>query len=205
MLNTSLQGKNLDIFFQVGKIDACKRKMDHWTNIVSKNDFSFWFLNEFLSKDSKTEDTAEIKELVLEHLKLLKKNFSRYFREEEFEAFCLLKWVVNPFIFTSPQQEELLDICNDIHLEEIFEKNGNKYFWIFLCKEGTAIAKEALKLLCKFPNTYLSETTFSVLTTIKNKHRGCLKSMDMCMRNALSNEQPRFKKIVKETLQQPSH
>ena len=175
-----------------------------------KNDFSpFQFLNEFLSEDSEVEDTAEIKELVLEHLKLLKKNFNRYFPEEESEAFRLLKWVVNPFIFTLSEQEELLDICNDINLEEIFEKNGKEYFWIFLCKEGTAIAKEALKLLCQFPNTYLCETAFSVLTTIKNKNRCCLKSVDMCMRNALSNEQPRFtkivKRIVKEIQEQPRH
>ena len=155
-------------------------------------------MNKFLSEDSEVEDTAEIKELVLEHLKLLKKNFNRYFPEEDSEAFCLLKWVVNPFIFTLSEQEELLDICNDINLQEIFEKNGKEYFWIFLCKEGTAIAKEALKLLCLFPNTYLCKTAFSVLTTIKNKNRCCLKSVDMYMRNALSNEQPRFTKIVKE-------
>ena len=205
ILNTSLQGKSLDIFSQVGKIDAFKRKIDCWANKVSKNDFSpFLFLNEFLSEDSEVEDTAEIKELVLEHLKLLKKNFNRYFPEEESEAFRLLKWVVNPFIFTLSEQE-LLDICNDINLEEIFEKNGKEYFWIFLCKEGTAIAKEALKLLCQFPNTYLCETAFSVLTTIKNKNRSCLKSVDMCMRNALSNEQPRFTKIVKKIQEQPSH
>ena len=173
---------------------------------MSKNDFyPFQFLDEFLSEDSEVEDTAEIKELVLEHLKLLKKNFIRYLPEEESEAFCLLKWVVNPFIFTLSEQEELLDICNDINLEEIFEKNGKQYFWIFLCKEGTAIAKEALKLLCQFPNTYWCETAFSVLTTIENKGRSCLKSVDMCMRNALSNKQPRFTKIVKKIQEQPSY
>ena len=74
-----------------------------------------------------------------------------------------------------------------------------------MCKEGTAIAKKALKLLCQFPNTYLCETAFSVLTTITNKNRSCLKSVDMCMRNALSNKQPRFTKIVKEIQKQPSH
>ena len=163
--------------------------MDYQTNKASKNHFpSFRYLNDFLNQDSKTEDTAEITELVLEHLKLLQKNFSRYFPEEESVAFSLLKWVVNLFIFTSSQQEELLHIFNDIHLEKIFEKNGNEYFWIFLCKEGTAITKEILKLLCQFPNTYLCETAFSVLTSINNKHRSCLKSVNMCMRNALSNE-----------------
>ena len=151
------------------------------------------------------EDTAEIKELVLEHLKLLKKNLNRYFPEEESEALRLLKWVVNPFICTLSEQEELLDICNDINLQEIFEKNGKECFWIFLCKVGTAIAKEALKLLRQFPNTYLCETAFFVLTTIKNKNRSYLKSVDMCMRNPLSNEQPRFTKIVKEIQKQPSH
>ena len=181
ILNTSLQGKISNIFSQVQKIEAFKRKIDCWANKVSKNDFyPFQFLNEFLSEDSEVEDTAEIKELVLEHLKLLKKNFNRYFPEEESEAFRLLKWVVNPFLFTLSKQEELLDICNDINLEEIFKKNGKEYFWIFLCKEGTAIAKEVLKLLCQFPNTYLCETAFSVLTTIKNKQRSCLKSLDMC-------------------------
>ena len=162
-------------------------------------------MNEFLSEDFEVEDTAEIKELVLKHLKLLKKNFNRYFPEEESEAFRLLKWVINPFIFTLSEQEELLDICNDINLEEIFEKNGKEYFWIFLCKEETAIEKEALKLLCQFPNNCLCETAFSVLTTIKNKNRSCLKSVNMCMRNSLSNEQPRFTKIVEEIQEQRSH
>ena len=93
ILNTSLQGKSSNMFSQVGKIDAFKRKIDCWANKVSKNDFSpFQFLNEFLSEDSEVEDTAEIKELVLEHLKLLKKNFNWYFPEEESEAFRLLKW-----------------------------------------------------------------------------------------------------------------
>ena len=87
----------------------------------------FSYLNKFLSEDSEVEDTAEIKELVLKHLKLL---------------------------------FQLLDICNDMNLEEIFEKNGKKYFLIFLCKERRAIAKEALKLLCQFPNTYLCKTAF---------------------------------------------
>ena len=86
-------------------------------------------------------------------------------------------------------------------------KKMERNIWIFLCKEGTAIAKEALKLLCQFPNTYLCERAFSVLTTItnKNKNRSCLKSVDMCMKNVLSNEQPRFTKIVKKIQEQPSH
>ena len=53
ILNTSLQGKSSDMFSQVGKIDAFKKKIDCWANKVSKNDFSFFqFLNEFLSEDS---------------------------------------------------------------------------------------------------------------------------------------------------------
>ena len=74
--------------------------------IKCQKDFSpFQFLSKFLSEDSEVEDTAEIKELVLKHLKLLKKNCNRYFPEEDSEAFRLLKWVVNPFIFSLSEQE----------------------------------------------------------------------------------------------------
>ena len=38
--NTSFQEKSSDIFPHVGEIDAFKRKIDYWTNKVSKNDFS---------------------------------------------------------------------------------------------------------------------------------------------------------------------
>ena len=144
MLNTSLQGKNSNIFSQVGKTDVLKRKMDYWTNKVSKNDYSsFRFLNKFLSKDSKTKDTAETKELVLEHLKLLQKNFSQYFPKEESKAFRLLKWLVNPFIFTSPQQEELLDICNDIFIwRKYFRKMEMNIFGFFCAKREQQLQKK---------------------------------------------------------------
>ena len=192
ILDISLQGKSLNIFSQVGKIHAFKRQIDCWENKVSKNDFSpFQFLNEFLSKDSEVEDTAEIKELVLEHLKLLKKNFNRYFPEEESEAFRLLKWVVI-LLFSLCQNKKNFWTSVMISIYRKTFKKMERNIFGFFC------AKEALKLLCQFPNTYLCETAFSVLTTIKNKHRSCLKSVDMCMRNAQSNDQPRFTKIVKE-------
>ena len=142
---------------------------------------------------------------MLEHLKLLKKHFNRYFPEEESEAFRLLKWVVNPFIFTLSEQEELLDISNDINLEEIFEKKWKRIFLDFSVQKGNSNCKESVETSVSISNTYLCETAFSVLTTIKNKNRSCLKSVDMCMRNALSNEQPRFTKIVKKIQKQPSH
>ena len=88
ILNTSLQGKSSDIFSQVGKIDAFKRQIYCWANKVSKNDFSsFQFLNKFLSEVSKVEDTADIKELVLEHLKLLKKILIGIFLKKTLKLF----------------------------------------------------------------------------------------------------------------------
>ena len=97
-LNTSLQGKRSDIFFQVGKIDAFK-KIHCWFNKDLSSDYLYFrFLNEFLSEDYGVEDTVEIKKLVLKHLKLLRKNFISYFPEEKSKNFCLVKWMVNPFI-----------------------------------------------------------------------------------------------------------
>ena len=88
ILNTSLQGKSSNIFSQVGKSDVFKRKIDSWANKVSKNDFSlFQFLNELLSEDSEVEHTAEIKKLVLEHLKLLKKILINIFLKKTLRLF----------------------------------------------------------------------------------------------------------------------
>ena len=72
-------------------------------------------------------------------------------------------------------------------------------------EEGTAIAKEALKLLCQFSNSYLCEVAFSALATIKNKNRSCFKNVDMCMRMTLNNVEPRFNKLVKKMQEQQSH
>jgi len=75
-----------------------KEKIDCWADKVSKINYSFLrFLNEFLAVDSKAEDTDETKDVVVEHLKLLKKTFNRYYPEDESET-CLLKWIVRRLI-----------------------------------------------------------------------------------------------------------
>jgi len=89
-----------------------------------------------------------------------------------------------------------LDFSNDINLEDIFERNGKDYFWIFLHKVGKQFVVETVKRLRQSPCTYLCEGAFSALTAIKK--RSSLKSVDICMRIALSNTEPHFKKIVKE-------
>ena len=89
-----LKGRDQICFPKLAKFS--KGKIDCWANEFSRNDCSsVRFLNEFVSEGSEVEDTAEIKELVFEHLKLVRKNFNWYFPEEESEIFHLLKWVVN--------------------------------------------------------------------------------------------------------------
>ncbi|CAK8689720.1 unnamed protein product [Clavelina lepadiformis] len=131
-LNTSLQGKRSDTFSHVDKIDSFKRKIDCWVNKVSINDYCpSQFLNEFLSEE--VEDTSEIKELVLEHFKLPRKIFNRYFHGEDPENFRLLKWVVNCFIFPCQQHEEIQE-CAMIFIwrKSLIKSNG-----IFFCaKKG---------------------------------------------------------------------
>ena len=120
-----------------------KEKLTTGPAKCQKNHFSpFQFLNEFLSEDSEVEDTAEIKELMLEHLKLLKKNCNRYFPKEESEAFRLLKWVVNPFIFILPEQEELLDICNDIIWRKSLKKMERNIFGFFCSKREQQLQRK---------------------------------------------------------------
>ena len=66
---------------------------------------------------------------MLEYLKLWRENFNRHFPEEESENSRLLVGGM-PLIFCL-QQQQLMDICNDINLEKIFEANGKEGFEFF--------------------------------------------------------------------------
>ena len=65
--STAVYKGKVQIYFPKSeKLMPLEEKFECWA--VSKNDFSpFQYLNESLSEDSEVEDTAEIKELVLEH------------------------------------------------------------------------------------------------------------------------------------------
>ena len=78
-------------------------------------------------------------------------------------------------------------------------------FWIAIENEYPNIVKKALKLLLLFSTTYICELGFSAITTIKNKKRERLLSVEEEMRVCLSTIRPRIKEICRYHLGKVSH
>lgn len=78
-------------------------------------------------------------------------------------------------------------------------------FWISLSNEYPDLCQEALKKLVPFATTYLCESGFSTLTTIKTKSRNKL-DVEPTMRVSLTNSiKPRIDFLVKKHQEQGSH
>ncbi|KAL4083263.1 hypothetical protein QTP88_028593 [Uroleucon formosanum] len=68
----------------------------------------------------------------------------------------------------------LLELSSDKLLEQSFNTKNLNQFWISLSNEYPNLYEEALKKLVPFATTYLCESGFSTLTTIKTKSRNKL-------------------------------
>ena len=66
------------------------------------------------------------------------------------------------------------------------------------------LAESALNILVPFATTYLCESGFSTLVSIKTKPRNRLDPEDD-MRVAITKKEPRFKLIIEKMQQQKSH
>jgi len=91
-------------------------------------------------------------------------------------------------------------------LKGTFEKdNSLTKFWVSVKDECPILFEEAMGILVPFATTYLCETGFSVLASIKYKYRGRL-DVSKQLRVALSNISSRFTKLCNEKKQaHPSH
>ncbi|XP_026818970.1 protein ZBED8-like [Rhopalosiphum maidis] len=147
----------------------------------------------------------EDKNNVLEHLRVLKEEFTRYFPEYGVvDTDVVKKLIRNPFTVEvnnvqEEMQDELIDLQNDSNLKSSFEYSTNlEEFW---CKKAMGypnIRQTALRFLIVFSTTYLCEQGFSSLLSIKNKQRNRLNPSDD-MRLALSNSiVPRISQLTLE-------
>ncbi|XP_015366360.1 PREDICTED: zinc finger BED domain-containing protein 5-like [Diuraphis noxia] len=100
----------------------------------------------------------------------------------------------------------LIDLQCDEFLKATFEKdNSLTKFWVSVKEECPILFEEAMRILVPFATTYLCETGFSALASMKSKYRGRL-DVSKELRVALSNISPRFTKLCDEKKQAyPSH
>ena len=70
-------------------------------------------------------------------------------------------------------------------------------FWCFILRTYPLVSQIAIKALLPFPSTYLCETGFSSLLTIKTRNRNILE-VEHDLRCCLSKIEPRISQLVEK-------
>ena len=206
ILNLSMQGKESTVIDFVDKVNAFIMKLELWSGQISKGKLDqFHTLNE-LTSEKKIVLDVETKEVILEHLRALQKEFLSYFQDLKDRDFKIVR---NPFkvnfnSIPETEQEEFIELINDINAKELFTEVPVIRFWCKMVNTYPKVSKLAIKMLLPFPSTYLCESGFSTMFHIKTKHRNRL-SVEDDMRCAIANTEPDIKKLAALKQAQPSH
>ena len=139
--------------------------------------------------------------LILAQLELLQENFENYFPKEQSSYLEANTWVLQPFIDSPTEDEDLLDLRTDLSQKVLFEGTPYADFWVQLWH-----AEKAISLLIQSPSTYLCESGFSTLSQIKIKQRNSIEKINHLMRGALETELvPHYDQLVGKLQNQKSH
>uniref|UniRef100_A0A8C6SPZ2 Uncharacterized protein n=1 Tax=Neogobius melanostomus TaxID=47308 RepID=A0A8C6SPZ2_9GOBI len=210
-LNTSLQGRNSNIFFVADKIKAFRRKLALWIKRTQEMRMDmFPILSDVLVS---SPQVRKITDLVSRHLSQLAGQFDEYFPEDPSDGHL---WIVDPFsvdptkndvALPSELESQLLDVSTDSTFKvRYWDKLDLASFWIVVSKEYPSLALRAVKLLLPFTTTYLCESGFSIVTTTKTKARNRLSTtLEATLRLSLSPIPPRLDLIISGKQAQVSH
>ncbi|XP_076045277.1 zinc finger BED domain-containing protein 5-like [Oratosquilla oratoria] len=175
-VNLKLQGKNINILVHHDTIRTFMAKLDFWKyRVLQGNVASFRNLDTALA-DSNLD--SELKEQIITHLSDLKSEFVRYFPDidDKREAW---KFIRNPFQcevadVAEQVQEEFLELKFDSTAKEDFKDMDLETFWVKYLHVYPLTSHQALRILTMFGSTYMCETAFSTLVSIKTKYRNRL-------------------------------
>ncbi|CAI6376269.1 unnamed protein product [Macrosiphum euphorbiae] len=144
------------------------------------------------------------------HLSKLKNKLLKYFPPSH-DIRSNNMWILNPFLpcenheLSLLNESQLLELSSDKLLEQSFNTKNLNQFWISLRNEYPNLYEEALKKLVPFATTYLCESGFSTLTTIKTKARNKL-DVEPTMRISFTNSiEAQIDSLVKQHQDQGSH
>ena len=148
-------------------------------------------------------------EEMVSHLEMLSKSFEGYFGGGKLET--SEEWILSPYSFSLAKmsddeklKEELIELrTNRVLGMEFHDKNLDEY-WCSAMEMFPNLSEKALVMLIPFAATYLCESGFSTLLSIKTKSRNRLNAQ-ADMRIAISNKVPRFEKLVSDIQEQKNH
>ena len=95
------------------------------------------------------------------------------------------------------EQKEFINLINDSGAKAIFSTMSVPQFWCSMLLTYPLVSQIAIKALLPFPSTYLCETGFSSLLTIKTRNRNRLE-VEHDLRCCLSKTEPRISQLVEK-------
>ena len=149
-----------------------------------------------------------MKSYISEHLENLIDEFRRYFPDVVNEDTLLIR---NPFRcevkdVQLDMQEECIELTNSSSDKDIHETQDLVTFWLAMRNNYPQLAYNTWQVLLLFSSTYLCESAFSALVSIKSKNRNKLSNVEADLRCALTNAiKPRIKQLVASKKKQKSH
>ena len=198
-LNFSLQGRGVTILDGGEKVRSFRDKLTLWGRRVNSGNFANFPLLDEITSDLSHPAGPKIRADIITHLETLQVNFEGYF---EVVQTSLNAWVRCPFSFSlgeishnDPAKDELLDLRQNQKLCTDFGSMELKQFWCQIGESFPILAKRAYDVLVPYVTTYLCESGFSALLTIKTNSRNKLNVEDD-MRVALSKTSPRIELLV---------
>lgn len=207
-LNSKLQGPDCNILGHMDKINAFIAKLEFWSHkFEQESDLA----SSFPSVATHGVD-APLRAEVVSHLSNVISEFKRYFPNYD-TATPIMALTRNPFRVSMDDvsselqelEEEFIEMVNDSSTKDSFADLSLSKFWVSTLQTYPGIAGKALTLLVAFPSTYLCESAFSTVVTIKSKARNRLLDLDADLRCAITKLQPNIKEIIKKRQSQISH
>jgi hypothetical protein len=211
-INLSLQGSEVTILDASERLQAFLQKLPLWRRRVEAGNFAnFPMLEEMLLQDDRAKDRGlsnSMREAVCKHLSTLQTSFEGYFSPSEQK---IETWIRNPFVIDINcvsdddfAKDDLIDLRTKQMLRNEFNMNSVGNFWCSVSEAYPRLAKRAVNTIIPFATTYLCESGFSALVSIKTKSRNRLNVRDD-MRVCLSKTTPQFALLVQNKQEQHSH
>ena len=205
-LNKKLQGQRSNVIMHTDAINAFMAKLQLWGKQMKKGNTAFFQrLSDILGeKDIKDP----LKEEIITHLDHLGDEFKRYFPGINTEDISM-RLTRNPFIcqvddVRGDMQNEFLELKHDSSAKDEFRAQDLEEFWVNMRGAYPQLSTNALKILILFSTTYLCESGFSTLLTIKPKARNRLE-VESDIRCSLAKTNPDIDTLVHKKQPHPSH
>ncbi|XP_067945120.1 protein FAM200C-like [Watersipora subatra] len=177
-VNTRMQGRDRNVLNVTDSINAFKDKLKLWverlaTGIVR---VSFPVLHSLVDKKA---PSPSLLTNIKHHLNSLIAKFERYFLKLDSRTEQLMSLTQDPFRHNVHEileqlQEEFLELKNNSAFKDDFKELSIEHFWVRAQRFYPNISLSAFKMPIPFAPTYLCESAFSAMLTIKSKSRNCL-------------------------------